>query len=35
MASVAARMGVSRNTVYRRRRLIRESIQFEYMAEYR
>jgi RNA polymerase sigma factor (sigma-70 family) len=34
MADVAARMGVSRNTVYRRRRMIRESIQFEYMAEY-
>lgn len=35
IAEIADQLGVSRNTIYRRRRRIRECIHFEYMAEYR
>lgn len=34
MSSVASQLGVSRNTIYRRKRLVRESIKLKYMAEY-
>ncbi len=35
VAYVAEQLGVSRNTVYRRRQMVRESMVFESLAEYR